>query len=91
MHTLCCHTPQSSQPMKARLSLGLLLPQMQRISSSSSSSSSSSACCGSMLFLGGLDLAVLVGLGAGAGEEEAFLCWPFVARPERRGSSVMPC
>jgi hypothetical protein len=42
-----------------------------------------------MLFFGGFDFAVFAGFGAGAGEDEAFLCCPFVARPERRGSSVM--
>lgn len=80
--------------MKARLSLGLSSPQMQRICSSSSSYSASSSSsvgwgfgCGGA-GLGGLGLAAL-GWGCwGAGEVEAFLCRPLVARPERRGSSV---
>lgn len=95
--------------MKARLSLGSVLPQMQRISPSSSSSSEA----GLEAFGAGLDLpflfflvggtvvvvvvvAVVGGLLApllwvGAGEDEALGCWPLVARPERRGSSVNAC
>jgi len=73
--------------MKARLSLGLLSPHIQRISPSSAFSSGS----GSVDLFAGLDLDGLAGLGLGAGEDEAFLlCSPLVARPERRGSSVDP-
>ena len=86
--------------MKGRLSFGFALPQMQRISSSSLSSSSGAGegwFCADFLLGFPLappdadaddDAAPLVGLGCGAGDDEAFLCWPLVARPERRGSSV---
>lgn len=102
--------------MKARLSLGSVLPQMQRISPSSSSSSEAGLeAVGAgldlpfLFFLVGgavvvvvvvVVLAVVVAvvggllaplLWVGAGEEEALGCWPLVARPERRGSSVNAC
>lgn len=84
--------------MKARASSGSSLPQMQRIRSSSSPSSVGVAeeflfLLPFLLFLFGLGLFV-VGLDGfeGAGEDEALVCWPLVARPERRGSSTcMPC
>lgn len=100
--------------MKARLSLGSVLPQMQRISPSSSSSEAGLEAVGAgldlpfLFFLVGgavvvvvvVVLAVVVAvvggllaplLWVGAGEEEALGCWPLVARPERRGSSVNAC
>lgn len=40
-------------------------------------------------FLLPLGLLPLAGFAFGAGEEEAFLCCPLVARPDRRGSSAI--
>jgi hypothetical protein len=89
MQTLCCQTVQASHPINARLSFGSSLPQMQRILSSSPESSSAAAAL-ELFFVLAL-VAALAGFGFGAGEEEAFVCWPLVARPERRGSSAILC
>lgn len=76
--------------MKARLSCGLSSPQMQRMVSSSPSSSTASAFA-DFLPLVLLALPVgLIGLG-GAGEEEALVCTPLFARPERRVESANAC
>lgn len=54
----------------------------------SSSPESSSAASSFVIFFDFAFEAPFAGLGFGAGDEEALVCWPFVARPERRGSSV---
>lgn len=83
---MCCQTEQASQAMNGRLSFRLVLPQIQRISSSSSSSSASTS--GSVAFLVAFPLAAFAAFGFGAGDDDAFLCWPLFARTERRGSSA---
>lgn len=55
----------------------------------SSSPESSSAASSFVIFFDFAFEAPFAGLGFGAGDEEALVCWPFVARPERRGSSDM--
>jgi hypothetical protein len=87
---LCCHTEQASHETKARLSASLSSPQTHLITSSSSASSSSSltSCEAAAFFVCFVAVPFATGFGVGAGEEDAFLCWPLVARPERRGSSV---
>lgn len=92
MQSLCCHAEQESQQIMSRStsSSSSYSPQMHRmISSSSSSPSSLGPGVGSAEALLDLSLFAFPLPFFGASGSSRFLCWPFVARPERRGSSAI--
>lgn len=91
MQSLCCHAEHESQQIMSRStsSSSSYSPHIHRMISSSSPSLGpgvgSAEALDDLSFESDLDFDFFMGVSVTISR---FLCWPFVARPDRRGSSV---